>query len=112
MPKPLVITVEEPEWDIATCDRLAEVIAPALDHPSVIIDLSSVQYIDSTCLTKFAEMYADRVLVNGYPPCHLVINTYAVSRLFTIAKFDQIWPIHETLDEALTAVALPSQAVG
>lgn len=25
MPKPMVITIDEPEWDIATCDRLAEI---------------------------------------------------------------------------------------
>lgn len=42
MPKPMVITIDEPEWDIATCDRLAEIIAPAFGHRHVVIDLSAV----------------------------------------------------------------------
>lgn len=74
MPKPMVITIDEPEWDIATCDRLAEIIAPAFGHRHVVIDLSAVEYMDSTCLTKFVEMFAERVMLNGYPPCHLVIR--------------------------------------
>lgn len=66
--------------------------------------------MDSTCLTKFVEMFAERVMLNGYPPCHLVINSYAVSRLFAIANFDHLWPIHKTLDEALAAMAVQRQA--
>jgi anti-anti-sigma factor len=98
--------LKSPEWDIATCDPFAEIIAPALGHPHVVIDLSAVKYMDSTCLAKLAEMCRERVVKNGYPPSHLVIGEPAISRLFTIAKFDRLWPINSTVDEALAAILL------
>ncbi|HEY1884104.1 MAG TPA: STAS domain-containing protein [Candidatus Cybelea sp.] len=104
MSQPLVIRFEEPEWDIASAAEFERLLAPALNCPTVIIDLSAVTYIDSTCLSKLAKLYADRVVNTGYPPSHLVINTYAVTRLFSIAKFERLWPIHKTIDEALAAL--------
>ena len=83
MNEPFVIKIEEPEWDISSCDRLGELISPALDHPNVVIDLSAVEYLDSRSLAKFVEMRRKRVLKHGYPPAHLVLKTNAgVSRLF------------------------------
>ncbi len=104
MNEPFVIKIEEPEWDISSCDRLGELISPALDHPNVVIDLSAVEYLDSRSLAKFVEMRRKRVLKHGYPPAHLVLKTNAgVSRLFSITGFDQLWPIHGTLEAALAA---------
>lgn len=104
---PMILTLDVPEWDIETSESLGTLLAPAADHRDVIVDLSAVSYIDSTCLGKFVGMHRKRS-AKGYEPARLVIPSPRVRRLFAIVKFDEIWPIYETLDEAVRAGASPS----
>lgn len=64
---PHIIRLAEPEWDIASCDLLYRILAPALTQPDVIIDMSAVTYLDSSCLSKLIKLYVERVTKNGFP---------------------------------------------
>ena len=99
--RPVVITLEEPEWDIDSSEMLGARLAPAAIYPLVIVDLSAVSYMDSTCLGKLVGMRAKRV-ANGFSPAKLVISSPRVRRLFGIVHFDEIWPIFDSLDAALS----------
>ncbi len=56
---PHIIRLAEPEWDIASCDLLYRILAPALTQPDVIIDMSAVTYLDSSCLSKLIKLYVE-----------------------------------------------------
>jgi anti-anti-sigma factor len=96
-----VIEFSEPEWDVANCDRFEELLAPSLASPNVIIDLSNVEYLDSTCLAKLASFYKERVLNRGFKPSAVVVATIPVRRVFDICRLDQLWNVYSTLEEAL-----------
>jgi anti-anti-sigma factor len=108
----LVIGFEAPEWDVASADQFERLLAPAIDTREVIIDLSTVNYIDSTCLSKLVGLYRRRVVRHGYPPCHLVVATPAVARRLSVARLDHLWPIHKTLGEARAALGRDQQPTG
>jgi anti-anti-sigma factor len=100
-PEPLVITFEREEYDLATCDEFGAALEPTYGVPNVILDLSHVTFMDSTCLGKLAGKRKRREKI-GYPPARLVINpTSHLRRLVKIVSFDKIWRIFDTLDEAL-----------
>jgi anti-anti-sigma factor len=101
--RPLVIRLQEPEWDLTTCDKLEEQLTPTLDWPNVIIDMSAVKFLDSSCLRKFFKMYQERVTTRGFEPARLVVNASNIRRLLAIVGFDELWPIFETREEALAA---------
>jgi anti-anti-sigma factor len=106
---PHIIRLAEPEWDIASCDLLYRILAPALTQPDVIIDMSAVTYLDSSCLSKLIKLYVERVTKNGFPPSRMVITSPHIMRLFKITELDRLWSIHPTVAEALTATdAKPS----
>jgi anti-anti-sigma factor len=97
---PVVISFERDEYDIATCDEFAAALEPAYDAPDVILDLSAITYLDSTCLGKLASM-RDRRAKSAYLPARMVISAKNITRLFKLVAFDKVWPIFETLDAAL-----------
>lgn len=98
---PLVIYLQGPEWDISVKDKLEDALAPALDHPDVVLDLSAVTFMDSTCLGKLVHMYKERVNKHGFRPARLVIKSPNIQRLFRMVEFDKLWPMFGTLEEAL-----------
>lgn len=110
---PYIITLAG-EFDIYTANKLAEMLAPAYEHPDVIIDLSDVRYLDSTALTALVRMHKRRVISNS-GPCRLVGLNTNLQRLFQLTRLDLVWPICQTLDEALasfeTAANAPQQVV-
>ncbi len=97
----LVIELESPEWDISLKDELELALAPALEHPRVVTDLSAVTYMDSTCLGKLAVMDQKRVLKHGFTHARLVITSPNIEKLFRTVRFDKIWPRFGSLDEAI-----------
>ncbi len=94
-----MITIPEPEWDISSCDRLAALLEPAAHAQHVIIDMSAVRYMDSTCLTKMILMHRKRA-ESGFDAASVVIADRGLRRLFQVAGLDDVWPIFETLDAA------------
>lgn len=99
--EPLIIRLREEEWDLAVCEHLEQLLVPALEHPNVIIDMSAVRFLDSSCLHKLVHMYRERVIRRGFSPARLIVTSPNVRKLFTIVNLDQVWRIFGTLDEAL-----------
>ncbi|MGA8535253.1 MAG: STAS domain-containing protein [Candidatus Tumulicola sp.] len=100
--QPLVIRLEEPEWDVSTCERLEQRLAPAIDHADVVVlEMSAVRFMDSTCLGKLVRMYRLRVTGRMFEPTRLVVASPQIRHLFALVKFDELFPIFDTLDEAL-----------
>ena len=97
----MVVTLPGDEWDLTARESLAELLAPALEHPNVVIDMTAVQYIDSSCLNVLIHMYHQRVSERGFSAARLVIASPNVRRLFAIVDLDKLWRIYGTLGEAL-----------
>jgi anti-anti-sigma factor len=98
---PLVITIDSPQLDVWACDRLQALLEPAYANERVVIDMSAVQYIDSSCLGKLATKRRIRAR-KGYPPARVVAKSPQVRRVFTLVQFDCVWPLFETVAEALS----------
>ena len=99
-PEPLIVTFDQEAYNIATSEEFGAVLLPTHNAPNVIVDLSVVTYLDSTCLYKLAEM-RDAREKHRYPAARLVVASENVMRLFLIVGFDKVWPLFETLDAAL-----------
>jgi anti-anti-sigma factor len=97
---PLTISVGEPEWDIAFAPVLERLLEPTYTHPYVILDMGSVRFIDSTCLGKLIKMHKERQL-RGFDAARLVIPSESIRRVFALVRFDELFPIYESLSEAM-----------
>jgi anti-sigma B factor antagonist len=91
------------EIHVSTAPRFSVLLDQALRRgkTAVVLDLSLVEFIDSTGLT---------VLLNGLRCVHrqggrmaLVCTNPTVLRLFEITRLDDTFDIHATRDEALSA---------
>jgi anti-anti-sigma factor len=102
-----MICLADEEWDLTNCERLEELLAPALRHSNVVIDMTAVQFMDSSRLHKLVHMYQERVTRNGFSPARLVIPSPSIRRLFAIV-LDQIWTVFGTLDKACGDASLSS----
>ncbi|HEY2476944.1 MAG TPA: STAS domain-containing protein [Candidatus Cybelea sp.] len=98
-----MIRLAESEWDISNARRLRELLAPARKEPSVVIDMSDVTYIDSSCLSVLMALYQQRVIRRQFRAAHLAAPPYSVRRLFEITGFDGLWRLHERVDDAVRA---------
>lgn len=112
--KPLIVCLGEKEWDLTGCEQLEQMLAPTLQHPNVIIDMTAVEFLDSSCLHKLVGMYNERVTQHGFLPARIVIAAPNIRKLFALVNLDRLWPIFHTLDEAradagLDVIAAPSR---
>ncbi|HEY2475203.1 MAG TPA: STAS domain-containing protein [Candidatus Cybelea sp.] len=99
----LLIRLDEPEWDISTAGKLREALASARREPSVVIDMSNVTYIDSSCLSILMGLYQERVIKKHFAAAHLAAPPYTVRRIFEITGFDALWSVHERIEDAMKA---------
>jgi anti-anti-sigma factor len=99
---PLVVRLDEEEYDISNCDEFFKALEPTFNAPDVIVDMSAVRYMDSTCLSKLTIMRTKRGEA-GFPPARIVITSRTVRRLFQLTGFDRFWPIFDSLEGALEA---------
>jgi anti-sigma B factor antagonist len=103
---PHIITLAG-EFDIYTAGELADMLAQAQERANVVIDMTNVRYLDSTSLTVFIRMRKRRLEMN-FPPCRLVGLGPNLRRLFKLTRLDAVWPIYETLDEAVRSFKMAS----
>jgi anti-anti-sigma factor len=99
--------------------RLDSLVAPELkaeflilaqpDVSKLIVDLSDVEYIDSTGLS--ALLLARRQMVNHEGDVRLVGVRPEVQSLLELTQLDRVFPSYDTIDEALTAPQLSMVAV-
>lgn len=93
------------EVDMYTAPQLKQSLLGLIDGGAakVVIDLSSVTFIDSTALG---------VLIGGVRRLHaaggamaLVVTTRPVERVLSITGLDRVFTIHATLEDAVAAIA-------
>lgn len=96
----LIIYLSQPEYDVASCEALAKELEPSYTAPSVIIDMSGVSYIDSTCLGKLVRMHNEREK-RGLAGARFVLSSPHMRRLFELVHFESLWPLYDSLDDAL-----------
>jgi len=77
--------------------------AIAQDHPAVVLDLTEVEFIDSTGLSVLLNGLRSVTLRGGR--LALAVSNPTVLRLFEITRLDSTFDIDSTLDEALRRVA-------
>ena len=98
--EPLVVTCDQKEYDISTCNDFLRILSPTFSAPSVIVDMSRVEFLDSSCLSKLILMRQKRREA-GLKPARLVIRSIKVKRLFEVTSFDKMWAIFDPLASAL-----------
>ena len=97
---PLIVYLSQPEYDVALCDDLAKELEPSYTAQSVVIDMSGVNYIDSTCLGKLVRMHKEREK-RGFAAARFVLPSQHIRRLFGLVHFDSLWPLYDSLEDAL-----------
>lgn len=87
------------EIDAYTAPQLREVILPSVERPKqkVTVDLSEIEYIDSTGLGIFIGALKASHAHNG--SLVLMGMTKRVQRLFTITGLDELITIHDEKEE-------------
>lgn len=101
--EPLVVPLIG-EWDLARADELDALLAPAYDHPIVIVDMTEATYADSTCLGRLVKMRKAR-LDKGFNASAIVLPSPQLRKLFDLVGFDKMWPICDTVEEARNQLA-------
>ena len=103
--KPIVIRLDEPEWDLLNAHRLGSLLQPAYSCERVVIDMTGVRFMDSVAVAQLLVMCRERVLRHGYPPAHLAISSLAVFRMLDIMGLRALWSTHATVAAAVRAAA-------
>lgn len=99
---PTIITLEG-DLDITRRDEIHRLLEPTYESAeAVILDLSAVDYADSTILAALI-IARNRRRSKGLSLPRLVITSRRIRRVFSIAGLDQAFPIYETLEEAQAA---------
>ncbi len=71
------------------------------DRRGLLIDLAQVTYMDSSGVASLVEAYQSAR--KGNLPFALVAVSPAVLRVLQLARLDQVFPIHASLDDAAKA---------
>jgi anti-anti-sigma factor len=88
------------DFDAYNADELRRLLQPAQDGADVVIDFSATRYVDSSCLTELATIRRAR-LDRGLSACRLVVPNKNMRKIFQIVGFDHVFPLFESLQEAL-----------
>ena len=87
-------------------ERMVQVIEAGKNH--VVVDLSNATFIDSTTLGVLVGG-VKRLRPNG-GALALVCSDQNIRKIFEITGLDRVFPIHDSRDEALAAVAAGDSA--
>lgn len=72
-----------------------------LDGPPIVVDLRSVPFVDSTCLGVLIAAMRDAQATRG--GLRVAAACARVRRAFEIAALDEVFPLYETVEEAVAA---------
>jgi anti-anti-sigma factor len=90
------------EWDIYRRDELRTRLEPAYYERQVILDLTAAKYVTSTliCALIVAHKYRQE---QRLPQAILAVKSAFVRRLLEATGLDGIFPIFESVEDALRA---------
>lgn len=96
------------EIDMQTSPNAREQMLDILKKKgSLLVDLSKTQYIDSSGVASLVEglqLAKSRKLSFA-----LVEVSHSVKQVLQLARLDKVFPIHQTLEQALTAMGIQEQ---
>jgi anti-anti-sigma factor len=92
----------EGEIDIANASEMRDQLLAALsDRPrGLIVDLSSVTYLDSRGMHVMLEL-AERMKIRHQQLCVVVPVTAMIRRIFELTHFDMIVPLENSVEDAV-----------
>lgn len=90
--------------DVATSPKLKEVLSrvPGDDYGDVIVDLTRVEFLDSTGLG--ALMGAHRRAIERGGRVRLIVSDGPIARLLNITGLSRVFPVYSSLGEALAGI--------
>ena len=100
----VVIVTVAGEVDVYTAPQLRSALEErvAAGQNKIVVDLQGVAFIDSTGLGVLVGQLKALRKVEG--SLHIVCSDERILRLLAITGLDQILPLHDSVDAALTAV--------
>ena len=98
MPRGSVIVIPPREFEIATADGFRKEVMRALaTTPYLVVDLSTVAFIDSTGLSALIAAHCLAGDLGGWVA--LVGATNQAQKLFSITQVDRLIPSYESIDQ-------------
>ena len=93
------------EVDLYTAPEFKERLVELIENgkTKIVVDLSDATFIDSTTLGVLVG--GVKRLRPGGGSLALVCSDQNITKIFEITGLDRVFPIHETRDEALSAMA-------
>jgi anti-anti-sigma factor len=90
------------EWDIYRSDELRSRLEPVYHEEELVLDLTSAKYVTSTliCALLVAQKYRHE---NQLPHAVLAVKSAFVRRLFSATGIDRLFPIFDSVGDALSA---------
>jgi anti-anti-sigma factor len=88
------------EWDIYRREELRNRLEPAYYEREVILDLTTAKYVTSTLICALIVAHKHRES-SGMPRAALAVKSAFVRRLLSATGLDGLFPIHESVEEAL-----------
>jgi anti-anti-sigma factor len=86
------------EYDLSVKPKLGAELDTVRDEPTIILDLTTVTYIDSTCLSELLRLQTYRAKKN-FGKLPVVGIASSVKRMFMILHLDAVFQLVGTLDE-------------
>jgi anti-anti-sigma regulatory factor len=95
---PIIITLRG-EYTVERQLELRRELEPFYTHPYLVLDMTSINYVESVCLAEFMRMRKARATAH-LPPACFVVNNDRFGRLFRFLGLDEVFTVVESLDEA------------
>jgi len=96
--EPIIVTLRG-EYDLDRQAELRRELEAFYLHPYLVLDLTQITYVDSTCISEFVRMRRARA-VSGVRPACLVVNNDRFGRLFRFLGLDEIFTVVDSLEDA------------
>ena len=96
----VVVAVFTGEYDLSHRAILRVELSGLCEQPNLVLDMSAVNYIDSTCIAELVSLQ-DRRRQAGLPSPGIVLHAPSVRKLFRILSLGSIFNIATALDEVL-----------
>ena len=100
--EPIIVSLSG-EFGMDRQHELRGTLETYYQQPYLIVDLTEVQYIDSSCLCEFMRMRRARYDAGARPAC-FVVDEQRFGRLFRFLGLDEVFPVVHSLEEAFERV--------
>ncbi len=88
------------EWDIYRRDELRNRLEPAYTDREVVLDLTAAKYVTSTLIGALVVAHKHREASN-MPRAAIAVKSAFVRRLLAATGLDGLFPIYESVEEAV-----------